>query len=161
LYPVLIYPLKETVTKGASFNHVLLGHRDRIWTLQFLENHLVTGSRDTTVRVWDLNKIQRNEMRRKSILDQELKQCSVDANSGAQRRRVNNTRYNNNNNNVQGNNNNVNDLQEENCHYILGNKEDQHKNSVYWLQFTENRIVTGSADHTVKIWNFSANQSNS
>lgn len=38
--------------------------------------------------------------------------------------------------------------------YILGKPHQRHSNSIYWLQFSSTRIVTASADHTIKIWNF-------
>ncbi|KAL6042012.1 hypothetical protein QOT17_024661 [Balamuthia mandrillaris] len=116
----------------------LVGHRDRIWSLQFDFNRLVTGSRDNSVRVWSpLNFTSRDASA--SLMSEDFwanptpqsKEEKEERNKGRGKRewRVPTS-------------------------YELGHPMQRHINSIYWLQFSSQRLVTASADHTLKIWNF-------
>ncbi|KAI8671673.1 F-box domain-containing protein [Fusarium keratoplasticum] len=57
-----IYRVKQQLThrwKGGKASPVYLnGHKDSIYCLQFDEHKIITGSRDKTIRVWDMHTLQ-------------------------------------------------------------------------------------------------------
>eukprot|EP01087_Luapelamoeba_hula_P000193 TRINITY_DN10120_c0_g1_i1.p1 TRINITY_DN10120_c0_g1~~TRINITY_DN10120_c0_g1_i1.p1 ORF type:complete len:716 (-),score=94.99 TRINITY_DN10120_c0_g1_i1:94-2241(-) len=103
----------------------LIGHSDRVWSMQSTGSRIVTGSRDNSVRVWNLM------CRHQAV--------QIDKHQHLPCFPIGNT-------------------QDDSVYvqkYPLGNRKEQHLNSIYWLQFSHRRLVTASADHTIKIWDFS------
>ncbi|QSZ34754.1 hypothetical protein DSL72_007612 [Monilinia vaccinii-corymbosi] len=53
-----VYRIKQTLEKrwisGQTTTTYLMGHTDSIYCIQFDESKIITGSRDRTIRVWDL-----------------------------------------------------------------------------------------------------------
>ena len=49
------YPISLFDVRAQREVRSLYGHTDRVWSLQLSQNRLVSGSRDTSVRVWDTN----------------------------------------------------------------------------------------------------------
>ncbi|CAO3674370.1 unnamed protein product [Rhizopus microsporus] len=45
-------------TRGQVVTHYLIGHLDSVYCLQFDKNKLITGSRDRSIKLWDLNTYQ-------------------------------------------------------------------------------------------------------
>jgi F-box and WD-40 domain protein 1/11 len=43
---------------GKVASHYLIGHQDSVYCLQFDDEKIITGSRDQTIKIWDLNQYQ-------------------------------------------------------------------------------------------------------
>ncbi|KAI8093323.1 WD40-repeat-containing domain protein [Halteromyces radiatus] len=48
------YQLDQRWTNGKVNTHYLVGHRDSVYCLQFDNNKIITGSRDRTLKIWDM-----------------------------------------------------------------------------------------------------------
>ncbi|KAL0090327.1 WD40-repeat-containing domain protein [Phycomyces blakesleeanus] len=48
------YQLEQRWRKGSVLTHYLIGHKDSVYCLQFDKHKIVTGSRDKTIKFWDM-----------------------------------------------------------------------------------------------------------
>lgn len=52
------YQLQHRWNVGKVASHYLLGHHDSVYCLQFDDEKIITGSRDRTIKIWNLNLYQ-------------------------------------------------------------------------------------------------------
>lgn len=52
------YQLEMRWNTGKVASHYLLGHRDGVYCVQFDDEKVITGSRDRTIKIWDLGQYQ-------------------------------------------------------------------------------------------------------
>lgn len=52
------YRLETRWKLGKVATHYLIGHLDSVYCLQFDDEKIITGSRDRTIKIWDLNMYQ-------------------------------------------------------------------------------------------------------
>lgn len=52
------YQLENRWNIGKVASHYLIGHQDSVYCLQFDDEKIITGSRDQTIKIWDLNQYQ-------------------------------------------------------------------------------------------------------
>lgn len=52
------YRLETRWKLGKVATHYLIGHLDSVYCLQFDDEKIITGSRDRTIKIWDLNRYQ-------------------------------------------------------------------------------------------------------
>lgn len=48
------HQLERRWTRGQVDAQYLLGHQDSVYCLQFDDNHIITGSRDRTIKIWSM-----------------------------------------------------------------------------------------------------------
>eukprot|EP01113_Clastostelium_recurvatum_P038809 TRINITY_DN584_c0_g1_i2.p1 TRINITY_DN584_c0_g1~~TRINITY_DN584_c0_g1_i2.p1 ORF type:complete len:573 (+),score=127.46 TRINITY_DN584_c0_g1_i2:250-1719(+) len=159
--------------KGKYVERTLEGHTDWIWTLQFKDSMMVTGSDDRTIRVWDLERgktalTYRGHKegvrclqfdRSKSLLlsgsqdkqilmwklpsDDIMQSISSSASSSNNKR---NSRLNINNANNNGTPSDYPELTSPTSS-LLG-----HEGTVTCLQFKDSLLVSGSVDRSIRMW---------
>lgn len=52
------YQLESRWNIGKVASHYLIGHQDSVYCLQFDDYKIITGSRDRTIKIWDLQQYQ-------------------------------------------------------------------------------------------------------
>lgn len=52
------FQLESRWNMGKVASHYLIGHLDSVYCLQFDDEKIITGSRDRTIRIWDLKQYQ-------------------------------------------------------------------------------------------------------
>ena len=112
----------------------LSGHTDSVYCVQFDDNKLVTGSRDRTIRVWDLHNYQCLKViggPSSKPTEAHKYQKTVDDRTVFKAPCVNGTAYGN---------------------AIFHAPRDFHSASVLCLQYDSEIMVTGSSDNTCIVW---------
>lgn len=52
------YQLEQRWLRGQASTHYLLGHQDSVYCLQFDDTKIVTGSRDKTIKFWNIHTLE-------------------------------------------------------------------------------------------------------
>ncbi|ORY01110.1 F-box/WD repeat-containing protein lin-23 [Clohesyomyces aquaticus] len=133
-----MYKVRKTINRrwnnGSPSAIYLNGHTDSVYCCQFDEDKIITGSRDRTIRVWDMKTYK----------------C-VKVIGGATNRPVPNTPH-----RLEAhketvvNNPSLNGTAEGNDIYHI--PADYHEASILCLQYDNEIMVTGSSDHTCIVW---------
>ncbi|KAF2744796.1 WD40 repeat-like protein [Sporormia fimetaria CBS 119925] len=141
-----MYQVRMTIDrrwKGCSPSAIYLnGHTDSVYCCQFDENKVITGSRDRTIRVWDLKTYRCTKViggpthRPVASESQELKTHPETVVS----------------------NPSLNGTPEGNAIFYM--PSDYHDQSILCLQFDDTLMVTGSSDHTCIVWDMTSPNQN-
>ncbi|KAL5374623.1 hypothetical protein DPSP01_011804 [Paraphaeosphaeria sporulosa] len=133
-----MYRTRKTIDrrwKAATPNAIYLnGHTDSVYCCQFDESKIITGSRDRTIRVWDMNTYE----------------C-IKVIGGPTHRPVSNTPPAMDTHRAKVvNNPSLNGTEKGNDMYHV--PADYHDASILCLQYDDTIMVTGSSDHTCIVW---------
>ncbi|KAF2477068.1 F-box/WD repeat-containing protein lin-23 [Lindgomyces ingoldianus] len=139
-----MYKVRKTISRrwtGCSPSAIYLnGHTDSVYCCQFDENKIITGSRDRTIRVWDMKTYK----------------C-LKVIGGPTNRPVPNTPH-----RLEAhketvvNHPSLNGTVEGNSIYCV--PSDYHEASILCLQYDDEIMVTGSSDHTCIVWDITGDE---
>jgi len=138
----LMHTAREQVdanwTTGRGRAIYMAGHTDSVYCVQFDEKKIITGSRDRTIRVWDLNthrciKVIGGPSVRPAVSPRNLRTVDYPAFHHAEPS-VNGTLY---------------------GHHIFHTPSDYHSASILCLQYDDEILVTGSSDNDLIVWDIS------
>lgn len=122
-------------------DHEEEGHRECVYTIQHSGNHLVSGSRDKTIRCWDLTT---NRLRIPELYghDASVLCLQFDERPGPEHDII-----------ISGGSDNLVIIWQFSTGKLLKKMSDAHTESVLNLRFDDRYLVTCSKDKTIKIWN--------
>lgn len=139
-----MYQVRTTINRrwraGTPMAIYLNGHTDSVYCCQFDENKIITGSRDRTIRVWDMRTFKcLSVIGGPNNLPTPPTQLPLDVHK-----------------NMVVNHQTLNGTEEGRSIYHV--PTDYHEASILCLQFDSKIMVTGSSDHTCIVWDITQDE---
>lgn len=128
-------------------DHPQEGHEECVYTIQHTTSHLVSGSRDKTIRIWDLNT---NRLKGKPLRGHDASVLCLQFDERPEHDII-----------VSGGSDAYIIIWKFSTGEIIKKMTDAHDESVLNLRFDDRYIVTCSKDKTIKVWNRHALQRDS